>query len=242
MCERCGSLCSLTPGKERFREVWHAVVWNSLPRCGISCGLGATGSALPARYLLKHHMVARPANIPAHPAPPPPDPGGWHQSCQASCVPSPWKGAEGCSDTQQTQGTLARLLICFSPSPSVISHLFSHPLPCFSCVSTSFFPVCCHWFSLSFLLSWSFNFFTLLSLFFFFFKLSPKALNKQSKQKRINKTFQVDAKQAIPTEHFSYFHDSSACVCHLLFLFVSFAYLGTFSANFNGFALWVIPF
>lgn len=48
-------------------------------------------------------------------------------------------------------------------------------------------------------------------------------------------------KQAMPTEHFNNFRDSTACVCHLL-PFVKLAYLDTLSAKFNIFALWVIQF
>lgn len=75
-----------------------------------------------------------------------------------------------------------------------------------------------------------------------FFQFPPKAFSKQSKQKSTNKTFQMFTKQAIPTEHFNNFHDSTACVCHLLLPFVKLAYLDTLSAKFNIFALWVIQF
>jgi len=47
----------------------------------------------------------------------------------------------------------------------------------------------------------------------------------------------VDTKQAIPTEHFNYFHGCAASVCHLLLPFVKLAYLGTLSAKFSIFAL-----
>lgn len=44
--------------------------------------------------------------------------------------------------------------------------------------------------------------------------------SKQSKHKSMNKTFQVDTKQAMPTEHFNYFHDHTALYA-IFFLLLS---------------------
>lgn len=65
-----------------------------------------------------------------------------HRNCRAPCAPSPGQEEQRMS----RHPTLAAWVICFSPSPSGTSQLFP-PSSHFSCVSTSFFPVCCHWLS-----------------------------------------------------------------------------------------------
>lgn len=138
----------------------------------------------------KLRVVPRPVDIP-----------GWgHQPCRAPCAFSLNERSPRMLRHPAQPGHYLLLTL----SQCCITPLFP-PSSLFSCVSTSFFPV--------FILYLSFFPSPLtFSLLLIFFSLSLKPFNKQSKQKGINKTFQVGAKQAIPTEHFSCFHDSIACV------------------------------